>query len=68
MTDDTKQPLVKLAIFIFNQRTTILDAVTSAMSQTYANLEIIVSDDCSSEDTSEMTRHRIEGLHNDGIG
>jgi glycosyltransferase involved in cell wall biosynthesis len=68
MTDDTKQPLVKLAIFIFNQRTTILDAVTSAMSQTYANLEIIVSDDCSSEDTSEMTRHIIEGLHNDGIG
>jgi glycosyltransferase involved in cell wall biosynthesis len=68
MTDDTKQPLVKLAIFIFNQRTTILDAVTSAMSQTYANLEIIVSDDCSSEDTSEMTRHRIEGLYNDGIG
>jgi glycosyltransferase involved in cell wall biosynthesis len=68
MTDDTKQPLVKLAIFIFNQRTTILDAVTSAMSQTYANLEIIVSDDCSSEDTSEMTRHIIGGLHNDGLG
>lgn len=54
MTDDSKQPLVTLAIFTFNQRTTTLDAVASAVSQTYANLEIIVSDDCSSDDTFEI--------------
>jgi glycosyltransferase involved in cell wall biosynthesis len=56
MTDDSKQPLVTLAIFTFNQRNTILDAVASAVSQTYAKLEIIVSDDCSSDDTFEICR------------
>lgn len=46
-------PLVSLCIFTYNQSSYIEDALMGAIGQTYENLEIIVSDDCSRDDTYE---------------
>jgi len=48
------RPLVTLAVFAYNQEPFIRDAVLGAFSQTYWPLEIILSDDCSSDRTFEI--------------
>jgi glycosyltransferase involved in cell wall biosynthesis len=54
----TDRPLVTLALFSFNQEEYIVDALSSALCQTYRPLEILCFDDCSSDETVT----RIEGL------
>ena len=56
MTDPTTdaaptpdRPLVTFALFAYNQEQYIREAVEGAFSQTYEPLEIILSDDCSSD-------------------
>lgn len=49
-------PLVSMIICAFNQQDTIGEAIKSAFNQTYNNLEIIISDDCSSDDTYEIIK------------
>ena len=44
-------PLVTFALFAYNQEAFIREAVASALSQTYEPLEIILSDDCSTDRT-----------------
>lgn len=46
--------LVTFAIFAYNQERYIREAVEGAFSQTYEPLEIILSDDCSSDDTFKI--------------
>ena len=50
----TARPLVTFALFAYNQEKYIREAVESAFSQTYEPLEIILSDDCSSDRTFEI--------------
>lgn len=47
-------PLVTFALFAYNQEDFIESAVLSALSQTYSPMEIILSDDCSSDTTYEV--------------
>jgi len=49
-------PLVSIAIPTFNQEEYILQAVKSALSQTYPRLEVIVSDDHSTDHTREVLK------------
>lgn len=44
-------PLVSFCLITYNQEKFILDALQGAVSQDYENIEIIVSDDCSTDDT-----------------
>ena len=44
-------PLVTFAVFCYNQEKYIAEAVKSALAQTYTPLEIIISDDCSTDGT-----------------
>lgn len=48
------RPLVTFALFSYNQEDFIREAIESAFSQTYSPLEIILSDDCSSDQTFEI--------------
>jgi hypothetical protein len=50
-TADSARPLVSMLVIAFNQAQQIGDAVRSALAQTYEPLEIIVSDDASSDAT-----------------
>jgi len=43
----TRQPLVTIQIPTYNQKAFIIEALESALAQTYDNLQIIVVDDCS---------------------
>jgi glycosyltransferase involved in cell wall biosynthesis len=53
--ESTKErPLVTFALFAYNQEKYIREAVEGAFSQTYEPLEIILSDDCSTDRTFEI--------------
>lgn len=47
----SEYPLVTFALFAYNQEQYIRDAVEGALAQDYPNLEIILSDDCSTDGT-----------------
>lgn len=48
------RPLVTFALFAYNQEAFIREAVEGAFAQTYSPLEIILSDDCSSDRTFQI--------------
>lgn len=58
-------PLVSLVILAYNQEKFISEAIVGALSQTYDNLEIIVSDDCSTDNTYEIARQTIKKYNGD---
>lgn len=67
MTDPIPdRPLVTFALFAYNQEKYIREAVRSALAQTYEPLEIILSDDCSSDRTFEIMQEMAaayQGTH-----
>lgn len=46
---DSQQPLVSVIVPVYNRSIYLEQAIQSALNQTYQNIEIIVSDDCSPE-------------------
>lgn len=73
MTDLT-HPLVTIAIPTYNRAAGFLQgALRSAVAQTYQNIEILVSDNCSTDNTEELVRSladsRVEYIkHRENIG
>lgn len=60
------KPLVSFCLFTYNQERYILDAIKGAFSQTYDNLEIIISDDCSKDNTYRLIEAAVaeyKGTH-----
>lgn len=55
----SKNPLVTLIVFTYNQEKYIQEAVKSALAQTYSPLEIIISDDSSSDSTFEKIKETV---------
>lgn len=49
-------PLVSVGIITYNSASTIIETLNSIASQTYKNIEIIISDDCSTDDTVNICR------------
>ena len=47
-------PLVSICIPTYNRASMLREAVTSALAQDYANLEVVVSDNASTDDTSKV--------------
>lgn len=57
-------PLVSFCLLTYNQEKYIIDALHGAVNQDYDNLEIIISDDCSTDNTFEI----INGFFDDYKG
>lgn len=49
--NDTSRPLVSMLLIAYNQASVVADAVAGALAQTYSPLEILISDDCSTDGT-----------------
>lgn len=66
MNKDNSPPLVTLTLFSYNQDKYIQQAVKSALEQDYSPLEIIISDDCSTDTTLELIKKMVaayKGAH-----
>lgn len=53
-----RYPLVTFFIVSYNQEKYIAEAIDGALSQDYSNLEIIISDDCSTDRTWEIIQSK----------
>lgn len=53
------QPLASIALICYNQEKTIQEALESLFFQDYCNFEIIISDDCSQDNTVEIIKSFI---------
>jgi glycosyltransferase involved in cell wall biosynthesis len=49
-------PLVSVLIPAYNRQDFILECINSALNQTYKNIEIIISDNCSTDQTLEICK------------
>ena len=61
------RPLITFALFAYNQEVYIREAVEGALSQTYEPLQIILSDDCSKDQTYQIMEEMVasyDGPHN----
>lgn len=52
-------PLVSFVLLSYNQEKFIRDGIKSALAQTYEHLEIIISDDCSSDKTFSIVKSEV---------
>lgn len=53
-------PLVSIVVATYNQEKNVVKTIESILAQTYLNIEVIVSDDCSSDQTPKI----LQGLSN----
>lgn len=54
MTDNINEPLVSVIIPTYNRPEYLKEAIASAVNQTYQNIEIIISDNCSTTNTQAI--------------
>ena len=60
VTDEKQQPLVSVVVLTFNSARFVLDTLESVRRQTYRQVELIISDDCSSDATVSLVRAWVE--------
>ncbi|MBO5674434.1 MAG: glycosyltransferase family 2 protein [Paludibacteraceae bacterium] len=54
------QPLVSVPVITYNSSKFVLETLESIKAQTYQNIELIISDDCSTDNTVELCRKWVE--------
>ena len=54
-------PFVTFFIIAYNQEKYIADAIKGALAQDYSNMEIIISDDCSTDNTWSIIQDSVAG-------
>jgi len=55
-----EQPLISIAIITYNSSKYVLETLESMKAQTYRNIELIISDDCSTDNTVDICKDWIE--------
>jgi glycosyltransferase involved in cell wall biosynthesis len=61
MSSVEERPLITFALIAYNQERFIREAVEGALNQTYTPLEVILSDDCSTDRTLEIMQQSAAG-------
>lgn len=54
------QPLVSVPVITYNSAKFVLETLASIKAQAYQNIELIISDDCSTDNTVELCRKWVE--------
>ena len=54
------QPLVSVPVITYNSAKFVLETLESIKAQTYQNIELIISDDCSADNTVELCQKWVE--------
>lgn len=54
------EPLVSVVVVTYNSSKTIIETLESVKEQTYPNIELVISDDCSVDDTVDICEQWIE--------
>ena len=57
-------PLITIGIPCYNAQDTILRALRSAFTQTWSNFEIVVVDDCSTDNTVNLVQKELQNIYN----
>lgn len=58
--ENNQQPLVSIIVITYNSSEYVLETLESAKTQTYQNIELIVSDDCSTDNTVARCNEWLE--------
>ncbi len=53
-------PLVSIAVITYNSSKYVLETLESAKAQTYQNIELVISDDCSTDNTVQLCKDWVE--------
>lgn len=57
---DSPTPLVSIIVITYNSSEFVLETLESAKAQTYQNIELIISDDCSKDNTVEICKEWLQ--------
>lgn len=57
---NSSQPIVSVFVVTYNAENTVLDTLESIKAQTYNDIELIISDDCSNDNTVEVCREWVD--------
>ena len=57
---EEKMPLVSVAVITYNSSKYVLETLESIKAQTYKNIELIISDDCSTDNTMQLCKNWCE--------
>ena len=60
ITDEKKELLVSVVVITYNSSNYVLETLDSIKAQSYGNIELIVTDDCSPDNTVEVCQKWIE--------
>ena len=58
--ESTNLPLVSVPVVTYNSSKYVIETLESIKAQTYQNIELIISDDCSTDNTVELCRNWID--------
>ena len=61
MDSRIERPLVTFYVMAYNQERFVREAVEGALAQTYSPLEVLLSDDCSTDRTFEIMQEAVKG-------
>ncbi len=64
LNNSSEHPLVSIVVITYNSSKYLLETLESAKAQSYQNIELIISDDCSKDDTIEVCRNWLENNEN----
>ena len=60
------KPLVTISMLTYNQERYVRDAVRGVLAQTYEPLEIVISDDCSTDGTWNIILEEVDAYRKSG--